>query len=109
MQQQMGFFRMNVPMEYPFLPIVQSFNENELIVNGLEQVHLFFPSEVQVDTVLSDKVVDVVDLFSSSNNSGIMEGRFMLIQTLRIIHFYVTWIKVASSYALLQSLPQVVS
>ena len=77
-QQQMGFFRMNVPMEYPFLPIVQSFNENELIVNGLEQVHLFFPSEIQVDTVLSDKVVDVVDLFSSSNNSGIMEGRFML-------------------------------
>ena len=77
-QQQMGFFRMNVPMEYPFLPIIQSFNENELVVNGLEQVHLFFPSEFQVDTVLSDKVVNVVDLFSSSNNSGIMAGRFTL-------------------------------
>ena len=77
-QQQMGFFRMNVPMEYPFLPIIQSFNENELVVNGLEQVHLFFPSEIQVDTVFSDKVVNVIDLFSSSNNSGIMAGRFAL-------------------------------
>ena len=77
-QQQMGFFRMNVPMEYPFLPIIQSFNENELVVNGLEQVHLFFPSEIQVDTVFSDKVVNVIDLFSSSNNSGIMAGRFTL-------------------------------
>ena len=35
-QQQMGFIRMNVPMEYPFLPIVKDFNDQELVVNGLE-------------------------------------------------------------------------
>ena len=77
-QQQMGFIRMNVPMEYPFLPIIKKFNEQELVVNGLEQLHLFFPSEIIMDTVLSDNVVGTVDLFSSSNKSGIMAGRFTL-------------------------------
>ena len=77
-QQQMGFIRMNVPMEYPFLPIIKNFNEQELVVNGLEQLHLFFPSEISMDTVLSDNVVGTVDLFSSSNKSGIMAGRFTL-------------------------------
>ena len=74
----MGFIRMNVPMEYPFLPIIKKFNEQELVVNGLEQLHLFFPSEISMDTVLSDNVVGTVDLFSSSNKSGIMAGRFTL-------------------------------
>ena len=77
-QQQMGMFRMNVPMEYPFLPIVKSFNKDELIVSGLEQVHLFFPSEIIIDSVLNQNVIDVKKLFSSSNNSGIMSGRYTL-------------------------------
>jgi len=77
-QQQMGFIRMNVPMEYPFLPIIRTFNEDELVVNGLEQIHLFFPSEIQIDTVFSDKIAGVVNLFSSSNRSGVMTGRFSL-------------------------------
>ena len=77
-QQQMGFIRMNVPMEYPFLPIIKDFNEQELVVSGLEQIHVFFPSEIVLDTSLSDKVIGVTDLFSSSNKSGIMAGRFML-------------------------------
>ncbi|MDP6937137.1 MAG: GldG family protein, partial [Candidatus Marinimicrobia bacterium] len=36
-QQQMGPIRMNVPMEYPLLPIIRSFNTKEAIVAGLEQ------------------------------------------------------------------------
>ncbi|SVC10990.1 uncharacterized protein METZ01_LOCUS263844, partial [marine metagenome] len=31
-QQQMGPIRMNVPMEYPLLPVVRSFNSDEVIV-----------------------------------------------------------------------------
>ena len=77
-QQQMGMFRMNVPMEYPFLPIIKSFNKNELIVSGLEQIHLFFPSEIIIDSVLNENVIDVKKLFSSSNNSGIMSGMYTL-------------------------------
>ena len=44
-QQQMGFIRMNVPMEYPFLPIVKNFNEQELVVSGLEQICLLYTSD----------------------------------------------------------------
>jgi gliding-associated putative ABC transporter substrate-binding component GldG len=77
-QQQMGFIRMNVPMEYPFLPIIRKFNNQELVVSGLEQIRLFFPSDISLDTALSNNVAGVVDLFSSSNNSGIMAGRFVL-------------------------------
>ena len=61
-QQQMGFIRMNVPMEYPFLPIVKNFNEQELVVSGLEQIHLFFPSQIMLDTLLNDNVIGIVDL-----------------------------------------------
>jgi hypothetical protein len=74
----MGFIRMNVPMEYPFLPIIKKFNDQELVVSGLEQIHLFFPSEISLDTALSNSVAGVVDLFSSSNKSAIMSGRFIL-------------------------------
>lgn len=77
-QQQMGFIRMNVPMEYPFLPIIKKFNDQELVVSGLEQIHLFFPSEIVLDTALSQNVAGVIDLFSSSNKSSIMSGRYIL-------------------------------
>ena len=77
-QQQMGFIRMNVPMDYPFLPVVKKFNEQELVVSGLEQIHLFFPSEIVLDTALSQNVAGVIDLFKSSNKSGIMSGRYIL-------------------------------
>ena len=59
-QQQMGFIRMNVPMEYPFLPIVKNFNDQELVVSGLEQIHLFFPSQIVLDTLLNDNVIGIV-------------------------------------------------
>ena len=77
-QQQMGFIRMNVPMEYPFLPIIRNFNKEELVVSGLEQIHMFFPSEIKLDTLLDENVIGVTDLFSSSDKSGIMSDRFML-------------------------------
>ncbi len=75
--RNMGFIRMNVPMEYPFLPMVRSFNEAELLVSGLEQMLLFFPSEIILkDSSLSD--VTVSPLFSSSDHSGIMSGFYNL-------------------------------
>jgi ABC-type uncharacterized transport system involved in gliding motility auxiliary subunit len=65
-------------MEYPFFPIVQSFNSDEVVVSDLEQVLPFFPSEIIIDSTLNDKVVAVVELFKSSNNSGAMESNWML-------------------------------
>ena len=56
----------------------ENFNDQELVVSGLEQIHLFFPSQIMLDTSLSDNVIGIVDLFTSSNKSGIMSDRFML-------------------------------
>jgi len=75
--RNMGFIRMNVPMEYPFLPLVRSFNKDELLVGGLEQILLFFPSEITfADSGLSD--VSVTPLFSSSAKSATMSGFYNL-------------------------------
>jgi len=74
--QNMGFIRMNVPMEYPFLPIIRSFNADEVLVSGLEQVHVFFSTEIEFDSVASN--VTTIPLFSSSNKSGVMTGFYNL-------------------------------
>ena len=77
-QERRGIFLMNRPMEYPFFPIIQNFNQDEVIVSDLEQVLAFFPSEIELDTNKNDNVINTLSLFKSSNNSGIMEGNFML-------------------------------
>jgi ABC-type uncharacterized transport system involved in gliding motility auxiliary subunit len=69
---------MNRPMEYPFFPVVQKFNSDEVIVSDLEQVLTFFPSEIVLDTIKNENVMNTRSLFETSNNSGLMEGNFML-------------------------------
>ena len=81
-QQSVGLFRMNRAVQYPFFPIIDSFNTTDSIsnvmVDNLEQVLPLFPSEIKIDSVRSEKIARVTTLFSSSNNSGIMESNFML-------------------------------
>ena len=60
-QERRGIFMMNRPMEYPFFPIIQSFNSDEIVVSDLEQVLPFFPSEIKIDSILNDKIIAVVD------------------------------------------------
>tara|TARA_B100000678_G_scaffold290688_1_gene304293 strand:- start:244 stop:1764 length:1521 start_codon:yes stop_codon:yes gene_type:complete len=74
--QDMGFIRMNVPMEYPFLPIIRTFNQDEALVSGLEQVHVFFSTEILFDSAGTN--VNTVPLFSSSNRSSVMTGFYNL-------------------------------
>jgi len=74
--QDMGFIRMNVPMAYPFLPIIRSFNTDEALVSGLEQVHVFFSTEIKFDSVAAN--VTTIPLFSSSKKSGLMSGFYNL-------------------------------
>ena len=76
-QQQMGPIRMNVPMEYPLLPIVRKFNTDEAIVAGLEQIQLVFASEIQPDSTEDDQV-NFVPLLFTSEQSGEMRGNFNL-------------------------------
>jgi len=77
-QERRGIFMMNRPMDYPFFPIVQSFNKEEIVVSDLEQVLPFFPSEIQIDSTNNDRVAGVIELFKSSSNSGLMESNYML-------------------------------
>ena len=76
-QQQMGPIRMNVPMEYPLLPIVRSFNSEEAIVSGLEQMQLVFASEVKQDSSSMGNV-NFIPLLFSSEQSGEMRGNYNL-------------------------------
>ena len=77
-QERRGIFMMNRAMEYPFFPMVDSFNSSEVIVSDLEQILPFFPSEIEIDSTLNNNITEVVSLFTSSNNSGIMENNFVL-------------------------------
>jgi gliding-associated putative ABC transporter substrate-binding component GldG len=76
-QQQMGPIRMNVPMEYPLLPVIHSFNTNEAIVAGLEQIQLIFASEIKQDSASMGNV-NYVPLLFTSKQSGEMRGNFNL-------------------------------
>ena len=77
-QVQQGPFLIPYPIDYPFFPIIDSFNQKQIVVADLEQVRPLFPSEIEIDTVLNNNVETVSTLFKSSNNSGVMESNLML-------------------------------
>jgi gliding-associated putative ABC transporter substrate-binding component GldG len=68
-QQNMGIFRMAVPMDYPFLPTIQNFNNDEVIVSGLEQLRMLFPSEIMLDSLGSASPL----LFTSDQSSSVTQ------------------------------------
>ena len=67
-QQQMGIFRMAVPMDYPFIPIINKFNTSDVTVAGLESMTLMFTSEIKADTLLGDNFIPL--LFTSNQTSS---------------------------------------
>jgi ABC-type uncharacterized transport system involved in gliding motility auxiliary subunit len=73
----MGPIRMNVPIEYPLLPVIRNFNVDESIVAGLEQMQLIFASEIKQDSA-SMGSVNFQPLFYTSGNSGELRGNFNL-------------------------------
>lgn len=60
----------NVPADYPFFPIIQQFNPESEIVNGLEQISLRFPSEITFDS--TNSYCSFSELFKTSNKSSSM-------------------------------------
>jgi ABC-type uncharacterized transport system involved in gliding motility auxiliary subunit len=75
-QQNLGFLRIPVPMDYPFLPIIKqnNFNEEMIMVSGLESLRLMFPSEIKIN----DTLFNIITLFKSSNQSTTMQEFFNL-------------------------------
>lgn len=66
-QQQRGFFRMNTPVSYPFLPLVNHTNQNNIIVKNVEQMQMVFVSEIDTTSSLNYE-----PLLFSSNRSGLV-------------------------------------
>ena len=80
-QQNLGFIRIPVPMDYPFLPIIKedSFNDDVVMVSGLEGLRLMFPSELVInDSIFGAENVNIIPLFTSSDQSTSMEEFFNL-------------------------------
>ncbi len=71
-QQRTGIFSFNTAMEYQFFPLIHRF-EDHAIVSGLEQVRLFFTSEIKPDST-----AQYTPLFYTSDKSGIMTGFYNL-------------------------------
>jgi len=73
-QQQMGIFRMAVPMDYPFLPVLKKFND-DITVKDLESLELIFPSEIVITDIDES---GFTKLLSTSNNSLLMSDFYNL-------------------------------
>ena len=76
--QNVGFFRMNTQMPYPFFPLVQRFGDHITVV-GLEQLRLLYTSEIagsaQDDTLGASPVTP---LLMTSDRSAAMTNYFSL-------------------------------
>jgi gliding-associated putative ABC transporter substrate-binding component GldG len=75
MQQRMGFFTISNAVNYPFFPLVTSFNPKNDIVKDLENLILFFPSSIDTSYANEDSL-DLEPLFLSSEKSKVQTGRF---------------------------------
>ena len=76
-QQQQGFFTVNRQIEYPFFPIASNFNNENLMVNRLSNMMFYFASAIDTSSTLPS-TVNYEPLISSSENSQLQEGFFMI-------------------------------
>ena len=73
-QQQMGIFRMAVPMDYPFLPVLKKFSD-DITVKDLESLELIFPSEIAIPDINDS---GFSKLLSTSDKSLLMSEYYNL-------------------------------
>ncbi len=66
--QQQGMYRINTPIQFPYLPIVTNFAKNNPITSGLESV--MFPFVSSIDYSKIDSSLKVTPLVFSSKHSG---------------------------------------
>ncbi|MDP8267800.1 MAG: GldG family protein [Candidatus Tenebribacter davisii] len=67
-QQQRGLFRMQTPVKYPFFPIINNVNKNNILVKNLDYMQLIYASEI--DTTNIGNSVSFEALLYTSANSG---------------------------------------
>ena len=67
-QRQQGIFRFATPVNYPFFPIINNVNKENLMVKNLDQMQLIFASEI--DTTRINEGQNFEPLLFTSQNSG---------------------------------------
>jgi len=72
--QQVSIFQTWASHDYPFFPTINSFNDEESIVSGLEKIQFHFCSEITIDSLASN----VIPIMFTSKNSGTMSGYYNL-------------------------------
>lgn len=69
-QQQQGFFTMQTPVQFPYLPIITNFPEHP-ITKGLEQVIMTFASPIRF---VGDSTAQFTPIALSSSQAGIVRA-----------------------------------
>jgi len=67
-QQQRGMFRMQTPVNYPFFPIINNVNKDNILVKNLDYMQLIFASEIDTTNIGED--ISFEPLLFTSVNSG---------------------------------------
>jgi len=67
-QQQRGMFRMQTPVNYPFFPIINNVNKENILVKNLDNMQLIFASEIDTTNIGED--ISFEPLLYTSVNSG---------------------------------------
>ena len=67
-QQQRGMFRMQTPVNYPFFPIINNVNKENILVKNLDNMQLIFASEIDTTNIGED--ISFEPLLYTSKNSG---------------------------------------
>jgi len=67
-QQQQGYFMMNTPVKFPYLPVITNFSDHP-VTEGLESITLPFVSPIRLNP--KDTSVVMIPLAMSSTKSGV--------------------------------------
>ncbi|MBN1754927.1 Gldg family protein [bacterium] len=69
-QRRQGFFNISNRVEYPFIPMTDNFNRDNIIVKDLENVTFFFVSSLD-STQAAQRGYEFIPLIRTSENAGI--------------------------------------
>ena len=69
-QQQRGIFRTQIPVSYPFFPIINNVNKDNILVKNLDYMQLIFASEIDTTNINEDIFFEPL-LFTSMNSSKV--------------------------------------
>lgn len=73
--QQEGFFRMQVPVQYPFIPSLRDFDRTNVMVKDLERVSPYFASTIDTSEARA-RGLRAEPLILSSSQTMVQEGTY---------------------------------